>query len=286
MKAGIAVGESGKCRGRREEWRVAHDSARFYLAGTSLTIMPPSDSRLATLLHHDPVVITGAGTVSAAGPDTESLWTAVTEKQSPACWLDLPNPRGGSRRCAGFAVTPFDWTGHPWSGMARRIDPGAQFALLAAHQAVTQARLLTAVPDKTRLGVICGTSRGPKQKWEEAHALLRAGRRVKPTMAATMTLAAATGALAQVLEARGPSWMVSAACASGAFAIAAAAEQIALGHADIMLAGGADEALNAVVFAGLEAAGVLARGSDDVKSLCRPFCLDRTGLTPAWQQSP
>ncbi len=265
---------------QRDEWRVAHGGTRFYLAVTFLTIMPPPVSRLAALLHQDPIVITGAGAVSAAGPDAEALWTAAAEKKSPACWLELPLPGGGTSRRAGCAVAPFDWTGHAWSSMARRLDPGAQFALQAAHQAARQAQLFTGIPDNTRFGVICGTSRGPKQKWEEAHALLRAGRRVKPVMAATMTLAAAAGALAQVLGARGPSWMVSAACASGAFAIAAAAEQIALGRADIMLAGGADDALNAVVFAGLEAAGVLAHGSDDAKSLCRPFCQGRTGLVP------
>ncbi len=280
MKSGLPDVESGKCRGQGVEWRVAQGGACFYLAVTLLTIMPQPASRLTLLLHHDPVVITGAGAVSAAGPDAEALWTAAAEKKSPACWMEIPLPAGGTKRRAGCAVAPFDWTGHAWSGMARRLDPGAQFALEAAHQAARQARLLAGVPDNTRLGVICGTSRGPKQKWEEAHALLRAGRRVKPTMAATMTLAAAAGALAQVLGARGPSWMVGAACASGAFAIAAAAEQIALGHADIMLAGGADEALNAIVFAGLEAAGVLAHGSDDAKSLCRPFCQDRTGLVP------
>jgi len=263
-----------------KEWRVAHASARFYLAPTFLTTLHPSASKLATLLQHDPVVVTGAGAVSAAGPDTAALWMAAVDKKSSARWLELPLPQGGTARYAGYAVEPFAWAGHPWSGMARRLDAGAQYGLRAAHQAAGQAQLFSTLPDKERVGVICGSSRGPKQKWEEAHALLRAGRRVKPTMAATTTLAAAAGAMAQVLDARGPAWLVSAACASGAFAIAAAAEQIALGHADIMVTGGADEALNAVVYAGLEAAGVLAHGNVDATALCRPFCRGRTGLVP------
>ena len=172
-----------------------------------------STSKLPALLEHDPVVITGAGAVSAAGPDVTALWTAAADRISPARWLELPLPRGGTARFPGCAVAPFDWAGHPWSGMARRIDPGAQFGLRAAYQAAAQAQLLSAIPDNERLGVICGSSRGPKQKWEEAHELLRSGRRVKPTMAATTTLAAAAGALAQVLDARGPSWLVRTACA-------------------------------------------------------------------------
>lgn len=156
-------------------------------------------------------------------------------------------------------------------------------ALWAAYAATRQAGILEErenSPDRLRLGVICGSSRGPMRKWEEAHGLLHAGRRMKATLAATTTLAAASGALAQVLEARGPSWSVSAACASGAFALAAAAEQIALGHADVMLAGGADQSLNAVVCSGLTAAGVMARGRENAAELCRPFCSDRTGLVP------
>lgn len=242
--------------------------------------MDPCASRLTNLLRHDPVVVTGMGAVCAAGPDVSSLWQAVVEKRSPARWLELPLPQGGTLRAAGCALEPFDWKSHTWAAMARRLDPGGQHALRAAHQAAEQAQLFSRPPDRERLGVLCGTSRGPLQKWEEAHALLRAGRRMKPTMAATTTLASTTGALAQALNARGPSWLVSAACASGAFAIAAAAEQIALGHADLMLAGGADDALNAVIVSGLAAAGLLARGDEDPAKLCRPFCEGRTGLIP------
>jgi 3-oxoacyl-(acyl-carrier-protein) synthase len=93
-------------------------------------------------------------------------------------------------------------------------------------------------------------------------------------MGPATTLAAPTGAITHALNARGPSWSVSAACASGAFAIAAAAEQIALGNADTMIAGGSDDALHPLVTASLSAAGVLSH------SACRPFLPDRNGLIP------
>lgn len=242
--------------------------------------MISSPSRLSALLRQDPVVITGLGAVSAAGPGVEGLWRAVVERRSTAAWVELTMPDGSSARFAGCPVPPLDWTGHPWRSMARRLDPGGQYALHAAHEAAAQAGLFSNPVPSVRLGVICGSSRGPKRKWEEAQQLLREGRRVKATMAATTTLAAAAGALNQVLDARGPSWLVSSACASGAHAIAAAAEQIVLGHAEVMLAGGADDPLNAVVFAGLEAAGVLAGGDSDPAGRCRPFGLGRCGLVP------
>ena len=242
--------------------------------------LPTSFSPAAALLKADPVVITGAGAVSVAGLGAEALWRAAVERRAGGRWLEIPQPGGGAGRFAGCPVEVLDWRGHPWAGMARRVDAAAQWGLRAGYEAVAQAGLLSGMPDRERLGVICGSSRGPQQKWEETHESLRAGRRVKPTLAATMTLAAGPGALAQVLGARGPSWLVSAACASGAFAMAAAAEQIVLGNADIMLAGGSDEALNAVVYAGLESAGVLAGGREDAGALCRPFCADRSGLVP------
>jgi len=231
-------------------------------------------------LRDDPIVVTGLGAVSAAGPEVGGLWEAVAARRGLADWVAVDGQQGGQSRVAGCAVPALEWAGHPWRGMARRVEAGAQFALHAARQAGEQAELFNKTVAADRLGVICGTSRGPLGKWEEASQLWRSGRRMKPTLAATTTLAAGAGALGQVLEAQGPAWVVSAACASGAYAIAAAAEQILLGHADVMLAGGADESLNAVVLAGLEATGVLAREEGDPAGWCRPFGEGRTGLVP------
>ena len=236
--------------------------------------------KITSLLRDDPIVVTGMGAVSAAGHGMSGLWDAMLKRRSLADWVEVDRFQGGRTRRAGCAVTALDWAGHPWRGMARRVDAGAQYALHAAWQAAEAAGLLGNPVPADRLGVICGTSRGPLEKWEEASQLLRTGRRMKPTLAATTTLAVGAGALVQVMNARGPSWVVSTACASGANAIAAAAEQILLGHADVMLAGGADDALNAVVIAGLEAAGVLAGGDSDPATRCRPFGGDRTGLVP------
>jgi len=232
------------------------------------------------LLRRDPIVITGMGAVSAAGHGVSRLWAAVEARRGLADWVEVDQPQGGRSRVAGCVVPALDWAGHPWRGMARRVDAGTQYALHAGRQAAEAAGLFDKPVALERLGVICGTSRGPLAKWEEASQLLRTGRRMKPTLAATTTLAAGVGALVQVLDVQGPSWVVSAACASGAYAIAAAAEQILLGHAGVMLAGGSDESLNAVVIAGLEAAGVLAGGDGDPASRCRPFGEGRTGLVP------
>jgi 3-oxoacyl-[acyl-carrier-protein] synthase II len=78
---------------------------------------------------------------------------------------------------------------------------------------------------------------------------------------------------------QGPAATVAATCASAAFAIGIAAEQILLGKADCMLAGGAESPFEPVVLAQLHGAGVLASHSD-ARLACRPFSATRTGIVP------
>jgi 3-oxoacyl-(acyl-carrier-protein) synthase len=78
------------------------------------------------------------------------------------------------------------------------------------------------------------------------------------------------------LGACGPALTVSAACASAAAAIALAAEQLLLGHAEVALAGGAEAPLHPLVLAQLTAAGVLGEAAS-ADLICRPFDRNRNG---------
>jgi 3-oxoacyl-(acyl-carrier-protein) synthase len=214
---------------------------------------------------NDSIVVTGLGAVSVAGPGVAALWGAVMRGVPGARWV--------APEVAACPASPC--VEGPWRALARRMDPSGQLALQATAEAVAQAAL--EVSDGLRCGVILGSSRGPIEKWAEAHA---AGPRLRPSIAAATTLGSATGAVAHALGAHGPTWLVSTACASGASAIAQAAEQIRLGHADVMIAGGADAPLHDDVLAGLRAAGVLADATRPLHEQCRPFCYDRSGLVP------
>ena len=117
------------------------------------------------------------------------------------------------------------------------------------------------------------------QKWVEAVRRLDAGRRMLPSLAAHSTVSCQSGAIAMEVGARGPSMTVSATCASAATAIASAAEQILLGKADIMLAGGADCGTDPLIIQQMAEAGVLGRHRNDPRLACRPFHRDRNGMT-------
>jgi 3-oxoacyl-[acyl-carrier-protein] synthase II len=147
--------------------------------------------------------------------------------------------------------------------------------LHAASQAWNQAALNSAYAPH-RMGVVVGSSRGPLGKMEESFERLYRGA-VLPTLSAQSSLGSLSGTLAQNFNLQGPATVISATCASAAFAIGFAAEQILLGKADVMLVGGAEAPLHAVVLAQLQASGVLGSHEDPAKT-CRPFDATRNGM--------
>jgi 3-oxoacyl-[acyl-carrier-protein] synthase II len=157
----------------------------------------------------------------------------------------------------------------------RRMDRSAQLGWIAAVQALRMAGLDRG-RDGREIGVLAGSSRGPLGRLAEGWA--RVGvRRYPPSLSADCTFASLTGVIAQACGLGGPSATVSATCASAAFALGFAAEQLLLGKAAAMLAGGAEAPLTPLVVAQLDAAGVLGSHPDPAQT-CRPFDATRNGL--------
>ena len=221
------------------------------------------------------VVVTGLGVVSAAGDSLAAFWDSVAGGRSAATWFTDPNVTDSPSipACAIPGVPEVAQV----LRRSHKMDRCVQLALAAASQALSEAQLPAQARNPTRLGIIVGTSRGPMQKWTEVHNLLSRGtRQLPPTLAANCTLGCVSGALAMAFEARGPCLTVSATCASGAFAIAQAAQQILLGTADVMLAGATEAPLVEAVVRQLLSTGIL--GSDeDPRRACRPFHAKRNG---------
>lgn len=222
-------------------------------------------------LTDNPLVLTGMGAIGAAGRSVAELWNHAVGADSQATlqdfswgsnsWQSAVNPVIGLPEL--LAIYP----------RSNKLDRTIQLALVAAGQALQQSGVGRKEANRHRVGLIVGSSRGPRTKWTEA--LER--RTVFPTDAASSTIASITGSLAQSFDLTGPCFTVSATCASGAVAIALAAQQILLGAADIMLVGGTDAPLHPMMVAQLKAAGVLGAHPDPSRT-CRPFDLTRNGL--------
>ena len=225
------------------------------------------------LLRENPLVLTGLGAYSAGGDSVEALWQTAVQGQSQAAWAEFEI--GQKRERFAVCRAPELEATRPELHAVRKMDRCVQMALLAAHQAVAQAGLKDAY-DAERVGIMVGSSRGPFSRRNETLDMFPNGR-FPPTLSANSTFASLSGALAQVFKFKGPGATISATCASSAFAIAMAAEQILMGKVDAMLVGGTEAPLHHAVLAQLHASGVLGI-HEDPKLACRPFDSTRNGL--------
>lgn len=215
------------------------------------------------------------------------LWNAVLRGESPAAWL----PQELSP--VGLKVAGIRATDPPLTRLTRKMDRSAQLAHAAAAEAWSAARLDVQPVAPERIGIFVGTSRGAVGKLAEAVAAdVRrrtivgnegnppphvGGYHARPSDAAYCSLANISGMLSLAFPAHGPALTISATCASGAAAIALAAQQILLGTVDVAFAGGAEAPLNPLVIAQLHAAGIL--GHDEIPRLtCKPFDSARNGI--------
>lgn len=227
----------------------------------------------ARLLADTPVVVTGYGVATAAGNSVAELWQKALYGPSPAVLREY-EIRGRLREFAVCAAPEYE-PSHPRVNRFRRMDRSLQLAWVAATHARAMAGLDLA-NRAAQVGLALGSSRGPVGTAQEGFARV-GSRRYPPRLATDSTLAAVCGALGQALGLHGPCLSISATCASAAFAIGLAAEQILLGKAHAMLAGGAEAPLSSTLLAQFDATGVLG-SHDDPARTCRPFDITRNGL--------
>lgn len=242
---------------------------------------------LHRLLQENSVVVTGMGAFCGAGASAGELWQAVLRGESPANWLPAEISPAGMQVAGCLAPNP------PLTRLTRKMDRSAQLAHAAAQEAWQAARLDTRAVAPERIGVFVGTSRGAVGKLADSVAADLRGRIgecpnanppphvggywARPSDAAHCSLANVSGMLSLAFPAHGPALTVSATCASGAVAIALAAQQILLGTVDVALAGGAEAPLTPLVIAQLHAAGILGHDTNP-RLTCKPFDTARNGI--------
>ena len=225
------------------------------------------------------VAITGLGVIASLGTSVEELFTALVAGRSGVRRLTtrlserLRSPIG--------APVEFDGGTHFAAPRLRMLDRVSQLALVAATQAIADAKLDFGKERRDRCGVCVGTGMGGAETTEDGYHTIYADRsdRVKPysVLAAMNNAAASWIGIDHGLS--GPNLTYSTACSSSAVAIGEAARRIKCGDADIMIAGGAEAPLTFGVLRAWDAMRTLALpDSIDPSTSCRPFSLTRTGL--------
>lgn len=221
------------------------------------------------------VVITGMGAISAMGVGAEALWHNLREGHSLIA--PLRHPRGDELRVKVAAQVPADIDASANIAEATRpqLDRTTIFALQAAHEAIAQSGIDFSISGRSaRTATIIGTGVGGENSHDEQNRRLYAenATRVHPLSIVRVMANASASQISIAHGLRGPTFVVTSACASANHAIAQAAQMIRYGLADIAVTGGADACLSYSVLRAWEAMRVLA---DDT---CRPFSANRRGL--------
>jgi len=219
------------------------------------------------------VVVTGMGVICAVGAEVSVFFDALVEGRSGVGLVPWRNDV-----VAATVDSPVE---DRFSKMElNSLDRFAQFACVAASQAVKQAGLVDAEFAGPRVGLYFGSGIGGARSIEKGFAdFHEQGGRVSPmTVVLTMANAAASH-LSLRYRIRGPSLTYSIACASSAVAIGEGLRAIRDGYVDLAIVGGSEALLAPGMVAGWHAMRVLAT-PDPVspERSCKPFSVDRTGL--------
>ena len=225
------------------------------------------------------VVVTGMGCISPVGNNVSATWESLLAGKSGAGMITLFDASKHKSRFAA-EVKGFDASAILGARDARKMDRFAQFATVAAMEAMEQSGLKIDDTNRDRIGIVIGTGIGGIGTiMEQAEVMRERGAdRVSPFLVPMLISDSAPGMLAIRFGVRGPNMAVATACASGNNAIGEAMEIIRRGTADVMIAGGAEGALVPLTMAGMNVMGALSTRNDDPTAASRPFDKDRDGF--------
>jgi len=234
------------------------------------------------------VVITGLGSVSPVGCGVESSWSALLagangarrveefEVSDLACQIACFIPRG--EKSEG-KFNPDDWM-EPKE--QRKVDDFIVYAMAASEQALADAEYKADTTQKQeRTGVLIGSGIGGLPGISETALLLKekGPRRVSPFFIPGRLINLASGYVSIKHQLKGPNHSVVTACSTGSHAIGDAARLVALGDADVMVAGGTESPICRIAIAGFAACRALSTNFNDRPTQAsRPYDKDRDGL--------
>ncbi|QWQ40398.1 beta-ketoacyl-[acyl-carrier-protein] synthase family protein [Streptomyces sp. YPW6] len=222
--------------------------------------------------------VTGVGLVTSAGTGVEAAWHGVTEGLAPSA---APRPELDGLPCDFFySVTDCDPAAVLGVATQRLMDRFAQFAVIAAREAVADAGLDPAVWDSGRVGVVIGSAHGGLPFYDEQAVALasRGPRRVSPKLAPLSVVNGAASSVSLDLGVHGPSQAVSTACSSGTVAIGTAHQMLRSGACDVVITGGAESTCARLLIASACSLKAVSTRREDPAAACRPFDTHRDGF--------
>ena len=188
------------------------------------------------------VVITGLGAVTPVGNSAPETWQSLVKGVNGIAPITSFDATHYKTHFAG-EVKNFDPEKVMDKKEARKMDRYAQFSVYVADEALRDSGLDLEKEDRSRVGVIWGSGMGGLQSTESEIMDFAKGDgvpRFNPFMIPKAIPSIAAGQISIRFGLGGPSYSVSTACSSSSHAVGSAFDQIRLGHAEVLLTGGAD----------------------------------------------
>jgi 3-oxoacyl-[acyl-carrier-protein] synthase II len=223
------------------------------------------------------IVITGLGAITPLGLSVEELWSGLVAGRSGIGPITRFDTTKYPYKAAG-EVKGFEPTNYMPIKRADRIAACTQYAIAAAKMAVESAHLDLNRENRQRVGVVIATAGAITLLADLGEVLKNRGpMRIDPLLLSKIAASMVSTQVGLELGAQGPNTTVNSACASGSDALGAALNLMRLGHADVIIAGGAEQQVNPVAVAVTGILGAISREPDPAKA-CRPFDLNRKGM--------
>jgi len=230
------------------------------------------------------VVVTGVGAVTPVGNSAQETWENLLAGKSGAAPITQFDTTLFKTHF-GCEVKGLDINQYLDRKESRKIDRYTQLALIAAIQAVDDSGMDLDKEDKDRIGVIYGVGIGGIRTFEDEVIYygqhIQDGPKFSPFFIPKMIADIASGHIAIRYGFHGPNYTTTSACASSSNALANAFNNVRLGKANIILAGGAESAMCACGVGGFNAMKALSTRNDDPEHASRPFSASRDGFVMA-----
>jgi 3-oxoacyl-[acyl-carrier-protein] synthase II len=226
------------------------------------------------------VVVTGLGALTPIGNTLQEFWEGLKSGKSGAAPITRFDAKLFKTKFA-CEIKNFDIGNFMDRKEARKMDPFAQYAMVAADEAIKDSNLPLAELDPDRVGVIWGSGIGGLLTFQEevkSYAKGDGTPRFNPFFIPKMIPDLSAGHISIKYGFRGPNFVTVSACASSTNAIYDALTFLRLGKADIIVSGGSEAAVCEAGVGGFNAMKALSERNDSPETASRPYDKDRDGF--------
>ena len=226
------------------------------------------------------VVVTGLGALTPIGNTKDDYWEGLISGKSGAAPITYYDTEKFKTKFA-CELKNFNATDFIDRKEARKMDKFAQYAMVAADEAISDSKLDLEAVNKLRVGVIWGAGIGGLETFQDEVLNFDSGDgtpRFNPFFIPKMIADIAPGNISIKYGFMGPNYTTVSACASSANAMFDALNSIRLGHCDVVITGGSEAAVTIAGMGGFNAMHALSTRNESPETASRPFDATRDGF--------